>query len=141
MVKTHMNKKTIMAILGSGIIASILVLSSNFNSFDYEILVQTFTVSAVYFENDDTVEINFHDKSSKTKHVILEILGMSESFHKEYTSSSFVERIQLSSIPKYGWQSIPVTLLVEHEEFGKIGIKTEIRPVGEIPATIIFSKL
>ena len=133
-----MNKKTIMAILGSGIIASILVLSSNF-SFDYEILEQTFTVSAVYFENDDIVEINFHDKSSKTKHVILEILGMPESFHKEYTSS-FVEQIQFSSMPKYGWQSIPVTLLVEHEEFGRIGIKTEIRPTGEIPAAIIFSK-
>ena len=90
MAKTHMNKKTIMIILGSGIIASSLVLSSNFNSFDYEILEQTFTVSAVYFENNDTVEIRFHDDSSKTNRVILEILGMSESFHKEYDSSSFV---------------------------------------------------
>ena len=76
-----------------------------------------------------------------TNHVTMEILGMPESFHKEYDSSSFVEKIILTSAPKYGWQSIPVTLLVEHEEFGKIGIKTEIRPVGENYATIIFSKL
>ena len=95
----------------------------------------------IRFENDRFVEISFHDKSNKTKNVTLEILGMPTSFHKEFVSSTFVEKIQFSSIPKYGWQSIPVTLLIEHEEFGKIGIKTEIRPVGESPAMIIFSKL
>ena len=97
-------------------------------------------ISAVYFENDGYAEISFFDKSSKTKHIELEILGMPESFHKEYVSTTFVEKIPLL-VPKYGWQSIPVTLLIEHEEFGKIGIKTEIRPIGEVPAKIIFSKL
>ena len=136
-----MNKKIIGVIFGVVIIILGFFILNNFNATDQKILEQTFVIDAVYFENDEFVEISFHDKSNKTKNVTLEILGMPESFHKEYDSSSFVEKIILTSAPKYGWQSIPVTLLVEHEEFGKIGIKTEIRPVGENHATIIFSKL
>jgi len=136
-----MNKKVIGVIFAVIIIILGFLMLINFNTIDQKILKQTFVIGAVYFENDGFVEIRFHDKSNKTNHVTMEILGMSESFHKEYDSSSFVEKIILTSAPKYGWQSIPVTLLVEHEEFGKIGIKTEIRPVGENYATIIFSKL
>ena len=134
-----MNKKIIAAISGVMIIILSLVIQANFNTLDQNILEETFVISAVYFENDGYAEISFFDKSSKTKHIALEILGMQESFHKEYESTTFVEKIPLS-IPKYGWQSIPITILVEHEEFGNIGIKTEIRPIGEAPAKIIFSK-
>lgn len=137
----NMNKKITVVFVGTSIIVASLALFANSNSLDHKILEQTFDISAVYFENDGYIELSFHDKSNKTKHVILEILGMPESFHKEYELSSFTEKIQLTSAPKYGWQSMPVTLLVEHEEFGKIGIKTEIRLVGENPAMIIFSKL
>lgn len=97
-------------------------------------------IHAVYYANDGYVEISFADKSHKTNHVILEVLGMPKSFHKEYASSEFIERLQFSSTPEYGWQSVPVTLYVEHAEFGKIGIKTEIRPLDKQPAKIIFSK-
>ncbi|MEX0656441.1 MAG: hypothetical protein WD154_02710 [Nitrosopumilaceae archaeon] len=135
-----MNKKIIAAIFGGVIAILSLVIHANLNTIDQNILDQTFVISAVYFENDGYAEISFLDKSGKTKHVTLEILGMPESFHKEYTSTTFVEKIQLS-VPKYGWQSIPITLSVEHEEFGNIGIKTEIRPIGEAKAKIIFSKL
>ena len=136
-----MNKKIIGVIFGVVIIILGFFMLTNFNTADQKILEQTFVISAVYFENDGFVEISFHDKSNKTKNVTLEILGMPTSFHKEFVSSTFVEKIQFLSTPKYGWQSIPVTILVEHDEFGKIGIKTEIRPVGENPAMIIFSKL
>src|SRR3989344_4319366 len=134
-----MNKKIIGVIFVALVILGFLVFT-NFNTNDQKILEQTFVISAIYFENDGFVEISFHDKSNKTKNVTLEILGMPASFHKEFVSSIFVEKVQLSSAPKYGWQSTPVTILVEHEEFGKIGIKTEIRSVGENPAMIIFSK-
>ena len=136
-----MNKKIIGVIFVVIIIILGFLVITNFNTQDQKILEQTFVISAVYFENDGYAEIGFHDKSNKTKNVTLEILGMPTSFHKEFVSSMFVEKIQFSSIPKYGWQSTPVTILVEHEEFGTIGIKTEIRPVGENPAMIIFSKL
>ena len=134
-----MNKKVILYILGVGLVLASIVLFINLKSTDHNILEQTFVIKAVYFENDGYAEISFQDKSNKTKNVTLEVLGMPESFHKEFTSTIFIEKIQLPSAPKYGWPSIPVILLVEHEELGKIGIKTEIRPVGEIPATIIFS--
>lgn len=133
-----MNKKIIAAIFGGVIIILSLAIQANFNTIDQNILEQTFVISAVYFENDGYAEISFFDKSSKTKHVELEILGMSKSFHKEYSSTTFVEKIPLQT-PKYGWQSIPVTLLIDHEGFGHIGIKTEIRPLGDVPAKIIFS--
>ena len=136
-----MNKKIIGVIFGVVIIILGFFMLTNFNTADQKILEQTFVISAVYFENDGFVEISSHDKSNKTKNVTLEILGMPTSFHKEFVSSTFVEKIQFLSTPKYGWQSIPVTILVEHDKFGKIGIKTEIRPVGENPAIIIFSKL
>ena len=111
----------------------------SFNTTDQEILKQTFVIGAVYFENDGFVEISFHDTSNKTNHVTLEILGMEESFHKKYDSSSFAERIIFTSVPKYGWQSMPITFLVEHEKLGKIRIKTEVRSVGDVPAPMIFS--
>jgi hypothetical protein len=136
-----MNKKIIGVISVVALIILSFILFTNFNVTDPRILKQTFVIDAVYFEDNGFVEISFHDTSNKTNHVTLEILGMAESFHKTYDSSSFVEKIVFTSVPKYGWQSIPVTFLVEHEEFGKIGIKTEIRPIGENPATIIFSKL
>ena len=136
-----MNKKIIRVTFVVIIVILGFLMLTNFNSTDQKILQQTFVISGVYFENDRFVEISFHDKSNKTKNVTLEILGMPTSFHKEFVSSTFVEKIQFLSTPKYGWQSIPVTILVEHEEFGKIGIKTEIRHVGENPAIIIFSKL
>lgn len=134
-----MDKKIIVAICVTVILTLSFTLFSNFNSIDNKILEETFVIHAIYFENDGYAEISFNDKSNKTKYVTLEILGMPESFHKEYTASTFVEKIQLPYPPKYGWQSIPVTLSVENEEFGKIGIKTEIRSVGETPAMIIFS--
>jgi len=133
-------KKRIVAISAMIALGSIFAIVTILNSIDHKILEKTFVIEAIYFEKQGFVEINFQDKSNKTKHVTLEILGMPESFHKEYMSTTFVEKIQISSTPKYGWQSIPVTLLVEHEEFGKIGIKTEIRPVGEIPSSVIFSR-
>ncbi|MBM3910625.1 MAG: hypothetical protein FJ356_03140 [Thaumarchaeota archaeon] len=136
-----MNKKIIVTIISTSVIVLGLVLFVNFDSLDHKILEQTFEINAVYFENNSYAEIRFQDKSGKTNHVILEILGMAESFHKEYESSTFVEKIHFQSVPQYGWQSVPITLIVEHEKLGKIGIKTEIRPVGETMAPLIFSKL
>ena len=134
-----MNKKVVASIFSAAVVISSIIVFINFKSADHEILEQTFMIGAVYYENDSYAEISFQDKSNKTKNVTLEILGMSESFYKEFASPIFVEKIQFASAPKYGWQSMPITLLVDHEEFGQIGIKTEIRPVGEIPVTIIFS--
>ncbi len=112
-----------------------------YNSIDRELLSETFIVDALYFEEEGYVEISFLDKSNKTKTVILEILGMSKSFQKIFDGSEFTERVPFSSTPAYGWKTNPVTFVVEHEELGRIGVKTEIHTINEPALPIIFSKL
>jgi len=102
-------------------------------------LADTFDLDAIYYENEGIVEISFTDNSQKTNSVILEILGMEVTFQKTFEGSSFVERVQFDSIPKYGWQIHPITLVVDHHEMGKIGIKTEIHSENEPAPPIIFS--
>ncbi|HEU04852.1 MAG TPA: hypothetical protein ENH95_07070 [Nitrosopumilus sp.] len=109
------------------------------SSYDNEQFAQTFDVDAIYYENQGIVEISFNDNSQKTSSVVLEILGMEETFQKTFEGSSFVERVQFYSTPKYGWQIHPITLVVDHQELGKIGIKTEIHSENEPAPPIIFS--
>ena len=78
---------------------------------------------------------------TREEQLVLEILGMAESFQKNYVGSEFTEKVPFSSVPQYGWKTNPVTFVVEHEEFGTIGIKTEIHASDEPPTPIIFSKL
>lgn len=128
------------------ILAILLITGPNNN--DTEIFKSTFLIEAKYFEklsspnfedNDSYIQIIFKDKSEKTKAVVLEVLGMEESFQKTFVDASeFVEIIDFPIPPKYGWEIHPVTLLIDHEEFGKISMKTEIRPSGDPPAQIIY---
>ncbi len=129
----------ILSVVFISIMAALFLIESN--SVDRELLSDTFIVDAEFLENEGYVEISFLDKSAQTKNVILEILGMSESFQKNFTGSEFTERVPFSSTPTYGWKTNPVTFVVEHQELGKIGIKTEIHEIGEPALPIIFSKL
>jgi len=83
----------------------------------------------------------YTDSSEKTNLVTLEILGMEKTFHKEFLESSFVETTQINSEPKYGWSTMPVVFSVNHDEFGKIGLKTEIYQMDESKPRIIYSKI
>jgi hypothetical protein len=125
--------------LGVFTVLAILLLTGTGND-DKEILKSTFSIEAVYFDesNDGYIQIIFKDKSEKTNAVVLEVLGMDESFQKTFVSSEFTEVISFPTPPKYGWEIHPVTLLIDHEELGKVSIKTEIRPYGEPPAPIIY---
>jgi hypothetical protein len=130
--------------LGVVTVLAILLLTGS-NNADEEVLKSTFSINAVYFPssgdlNDGYIQINFQDKSEKTNAVVLEVLGMDESFQKTFLSSEFEETISFSSPPKYGWEIHPVTLLIDHDELGKVSIKTEIRPDGEPTAPVIYGK-
>jgi len=135
-----MNKKI------SGIIVVVLLLIvigiifSNNYLVDTEMLSENFVIDAVYFENEGYVEITFEDKSKKSNIIILEILGLPESFQKTFTDNSFIEKVTISQ-SQYGWKTSPVTFVIDHEDFGKIGIKTEIRNFDQIAPKIIFSRL
>ena len=98
-------------------------------------------VGAVYEPENNIVKITYSDNSKMTSLVILEILGMEETFHKEFSQQSFVEIVQFDSAPKYGWATMPVTFFLEHEELGFIGLKTEIHPYDEPKPKVIYSKI
>ena len=135
-----MNKKIIAVALTIAIITIVLSTTSN-SALDESTISQTIFVDAVYDPKNKIVKITYNDNSKKTNLTTLEILGMEETFHKEFTRSSFVETVQINSEPKYGWSTTPVVFSINHSEFGKIGIKTEIYEHDESKPRIIYSKI
>ena len=107
---------------------------------DKDILRQTFDVEAIYYETGH-VEISFFDKSGKTTLVVMEILGMDESFQKTFSNSEFIEIVPFPNIPKYGWAIHPIVLEIDHEELGHIQLKTEIHFSDEPIPTVIYARL
>lgn len=106
---------------------------------DKEILKQTFQFEAIYYDSGH-VEVSYFDKSDKTDSVVMEILGMDESFQKTFYGSEFIEIIPFPNNPKYGWAVHPVVLEIEHEELGHVQIKTEIRPLGDPAPPVIYGR-
>ena len=135
-----MNRK-IIAVASIIAIAAIVISVTSDSALDESIISQTIFVDAVYDPKNKIVKIMYNDNSKKTNLATLEILGMEETFHKEFTRSSFVETVQINSEPKYGWLTTPVVFSINHDEFGKIGIKTEIYEQGELKPRIIYSKI
>jgi hypothetical protein len=101
-------------------------------------LRQTFQVDAVYYDTG-YVEISYHDKSEKTTVVVMEILGMEESFQKTFSDSQFIEIVPFLNVPKYGWAIHPIVLEIDHEEFGHVQLKTEIHFHDEPAPPVIYS--
>ena len=135
-----MNKKIIVAASIIAIIAIVLSVTSN-SALDESTISQTIFVDAVYDPKNKIIKITYNENSKKTNLITLEILGMEETFHKEFTRSSFVETVQINSKPMYGWSTIPVVFSISHDELGKIWLKTEIYEQGESKPRIIYSKI
>jgi hypothetical protein len=135
-----MNKKIIATISIIALTVITLSISSN-SALDESIISQTIFVDTVYEPENNLVKITYNDNSKKTNLVTLEILGMEQTFHKEFSQNSFVEIVQINSEPKYGWSTMPVVFSVNHDEFGKIGLKTEIYQMDESKPRIIYSKI
>ena len=133
-----MNKKIIISILIVIILVSLYVFSVN--QVDEKRLSDTFEFSAVYFDDSHVVKISFFDRSNHTNTTILEIEGLSQLFQKKYNTASFVEEVPISSTPQYGWKTTPVTLLIDHKEFGKLILKTEIVPYGQPSSKVIYGR-
>ena len=134
-----MNKKIIVLVSA---IVFVIAISGIFNSkIDQDLISQTIFVDAIYEPQNNLVKITYTDNSEKTMLVTLEILGMETTFHREFAQNSFVETVQIYSEPKYGWATMPVTFSIDHEEFGKIGLKTEIHQQDETKPRVIYSKI
>ena len=125
-------------VLGVVTVLAILFLTGNGND-DKDILRQTFQIDAVYYDSGH-VEISFLDKSDKTTLVVMEILGMDESFQKTFSNSEFIEIVPFPNFPKYGWAIHPIVLEIDHPELGHIQLKTEIHLIGEPTPIVIYSR-
>ena len=136
----RMNRKIIVVALIIAIAAIVISVTSD-SALDESTISQTIFVDAIYDPKNKIVKIMYNDNSKKTNLVTLEILGMEKTFHKEFSQSSFVETVKINSEPKYGWSTTPVVFSINHDEFGKIGLKTEIYEQGESKPRIIYSKI
>jgi len=135
-----MNRKIIGVASIIAIVAIVMSVTSD-SALDESAISQTIFVDAVYEPKNKIVRITYNDNSEMTNLITLEVLGMEKTFHKEFSQSSFVETIEINSEPKYGWSTTPVVFSINHDEFGKIGLKTEIYEQGESKPRIIYSKI
>ena len=135
-----MNKK-IVGIVCVAIVLLIAFTGLSDSGIDESLISQTIFVDAVYEPENNIVMIKYVDSSEMTRLVTLEILGMEKTFHKELLQQSFVETVQISSMPQYGWATMPVIFTLDHEEFGKISLKTEIHLSDEMKPRVIYSKI
>ena len=136
----RMNRKIIAAASIIAISAIVISVTSD-SALDESTISQIIFVDAVYEPKNKIVRITYNDNSEMTNLITLEVLGMEKTFHKEFSQSSFVETIEINSEPKYGWSTTPVVFSINHDEFGKIGLKTEIYEHGESKPRIIYSKI
>ena len=135
-----MNRK-IIAVASIIAIAAIVISVTSDSALDESTISQTIFVDAVYEPKNKIVRITYNDSSEMTNLIILEVLGMEKTFHKEFSQSSLVETIEINFEPKYGWSTTPVVFSINHDQFGKIGLKTEIYEQGESKPRIIYSKI
>jgi hypothetical protein len=136
----RMNRKIIAAASIIAIAAIVISITSD-SALDESTISQIIFVDAVYEPKNKIVRITYNDNSEMTNLITLEVLGMEKTFHKEFSQSSFVETIEINFEPKYGWSTTPVVFSINHDEFGKIGLKTEIYEQGESKPRIIYSKI
>ena len=104
-------------------------------------ILEEIKFDAVFLENENIVKVTFEDRTGNTKFAVLEILGMDVTYHQEYkfdSNSAFIENMYIEKIPKYGWKTTPVTLEIQHSQFGNIGLKTEIHEPSEAKPRIII---
>lgn len=134
-----MNKKIIIAAV-STIIAFGIGISVSQSMMIQEKYSQIFYFDATFYGDKKYVEITFADDTKQTTETVLEILGMENSFQRTFEGWSFKTTVPIEGEPQYGWQTVPVTLVVIHPEFGKVGIKTEIHEEGQ-EAKVIFGQL
>lgn len=126
--------------LGLFTILALVLLTSNNDDLDRDALAETFQIDAVYYADKGHVEISYTDTSGGTELVVLEVLGLEESFQVRFTDSEFVQLVPFLDVPVYGWEVTPIVLEVDHVDYGHIQIKTEIHSPDSEQPKIIYSR-
>ena len=86
----RMNRKIIAAASIIAIAAIVISITSD-SALDESTISQIIFVDAVYEPKNKIVRITYNDNSEMTNLIILEVLGMEKTFHKEFSQSSLVE--------------------------------------------------
>lgn len=134
-----MNKKIILAAVAT-IIAFGVGISVSQSASVQKKYEDVLLLDATFYDDKKYVEITFSDNTNKTTSVVLEILGMEKSFQKTLDGPSFKITVPFDKEPQYGWKVVPVTLVVSHPDFGKVGVKTDIHIPGQ-KSQLIFTQL
>ena len=131
--------KNFLTILIATIAVSVIIILNPFPNTNDDF--SHFTFDAVYLEDQNSIQINFVDTTGKSSFAVLEILGMDETYHKEFeiSDSKFSKLIPIEKIPKYGWKTTPVTLEITHDNY-VIKMKTEIHDQNQSATEVIFTK-
>ena len=133
-----MNLRIIIPAVSVGIISVIIILAASPD--ENAQLSETFHIQGIYIESESRVEIHFTDNSQNTESVVLEILGLNDSFQKTLQTNEFIESVAFAEPPIHGWAVHPITLVIKHNDYGIIQAKTEIRPQGEPAPPVIFGR-
>ena len=134
-----MNKKIILAAVAT-IIAFGVGISVSQSASVQKKYENVLFLDATFYDDKKYVEITFSDNTNKTTSVVLEILGMEKSFQKTLDGPSFTITVPFDKEPQYGWKVVPVTLVVNNPDFGKVGVKTDIHIPGQ-KSQLIFTQL
>ncbi len=102
---------------------------------------ESIRIDAIYYEQNKTVVIAYVDDTGTQVPVTAEILGMADTYRREFTGPQFSIYVHFPSVPKYGWAAHPVVFEVGHPIFGDVQIKTEIREEGRPAPRTIYAEL
>ncbi|MBT3474709.1 MAG: hypothetical protein HOM82_01005 [Thaumarchaeota archaeon] len=130
-------KNFIIILIATISVSTVIILNPLSENTDFS----NFTFDAVYQKDSNSVSITFVDTNKKSSFVVLEILGMENTFHEEFEiyDSKFTKLVPLDKVPKYGWKTTPVTLEITYDE-SIVYMKTEIHNENQISPVVIFGK-
>ena len=130
-------KNFIIILIATILVSTVIILNPLSENTDFS----NFTFDAVYQKDSNSVSITFVDTNKKSSFVVLEILGMENTFHEEFEiyDSKFTKLVPLDKVPKYGWKTTPVTLEITYDE-SIVYMKTEIHNENQISPVVIFGK-
>ena len=130
-------KNFIIILIATISVSTVIILNPLSENTDFS----NFTFDAVYQKDSNSVSITFVDTNEKSSFVVLEILGMENTFHEEFEiyDSKFTKLVSLDKVPKYGWKTTPVTLEITYDE-SIVYMKTEIHNENQISPVVIFGK-
>ena len=119
------------------VIAATIIVITPQDSPDSQMMRAMIHLDAVYHPDTGNVTISYADDTGADVIVSLEMLGLPESYRKEFAGPKFEAVVWFEAEPKYGWAIHPVVAYVEHPEFGSLQIKTEVYQAGmAVPRTI-----